>query len=59
MKQPPLIRRGGLTGRVYLVTRYDDDGQGNIVAKAKVDITDEYEAQRADDSRRRRRLVRR
>ena len=57
-KQRPIIRRGGLTGRVYLVTRYTDDGNGNLTALAKVDITDEYEAQRAEDSRDRRKIVR-
>lgn len=56
--QPPLIRRGGLTGRVYLVTRYEVAEDGSLIAKAKTDITAEYEAQRLDDGLSRRRLVR-
>jgi hypothetical protein len=47
-RQKPLLRRGGLTNRVYLVTRYKDHG-GYIEALTKVDITEQYDALRAED----------
>lgn len=45
----PLLMRGGLSGRVFLVTRWRDLGEGRVEALRKVDITDQYEALRAAD----------
>lgn len=36
--------RGGLSGRVYVVTRYRDLGDGNYEALEKYDVTEEFEA---------------
>lgn len=38
--KPPLVRRGGLSGRWYLVLDYTET-DGHITAKTKHDITDE------------------
>jgi hypothetical protein len=43
-KKRPLLVRGGLTGRVYVVTRYRDLGEGRLEALEKFDVTDQYEA---------------
>lgn len=45
----PLLTRGGLSGRVFLVTRWRDLGEGRIESLHKVDITEQYEALRASD----------
>lgn len=39
-----LLLRGGLTGRVYAVTKWRDLGEGRIEALVKHDVTDQYEA---------------
>jgi hypothetical protein len=46
VKQPPLLLRGGLSGRIYVVTRYKvlDAEKGRIEAITKHDVTDQYEA---------------
>jgi hypothetical protein len=45
-KQPPLLLRGGLSGRVYVVTRYKvlDPERGRIEAITKYDVTDQFNA---------------
>lgn len=48
-RKPPLLLRGGLTGRVYVVTSYTDHGDGRFTAHTKHDVTDQYEALRAED----------
>lgn len=47
-RKPPLLLRGGLTGRVYVVTAYTDHGDGRITAHTKHDVTDQYDALVAD-----------
>lgn len=42
MKQDPRLMRGGLSGRVYVVTSYRDLGNGNVEALVKHDITDDF-----------------
>ncbi|HWD42496.1 MAG TPA: hypothetical protein VHM23_02025 [Actinomycetota bacterium] len=46
MTQQPLLLRGGLTGRVYVVTRYKvlDAERGRIEAITKYDVTDQFNA---------------
>jgi hypothetical protein len=46
----PLLSRGWLSGRVFLVTRWRDLGEGRIEALKKTDITEQYEALRASDN---------
>ncbi len=41
--QQPRVRRSDLTGHVYLVTRYTDLPGGGMLAKVKIDITDEFD----------------
>lgn len=48
-RKPPLLLRGALTGRVYVVTSYTDHGDGRITAKTKHDVTEQYNALRAED----------
>lgn len=43
-KQQPRLMRGGLSGRVFVVTRYKDLGGGTIEALEKFDVTDDYNA---------------
>jgi hypothetical protein len=45
-KQPPLLLRSGLTGRIWIVTRYKvlDAEKGRIEAITKYDATDQYNA---------------
>lgn len=43
-KKPYLIRRGTLSGRIYLITDYDVKSPGLIEAHRKHDITVELEA---------------
>lgn len=43
-KQLPHLMRGGLSNRVYVVTRYRDLGNGSIEALEKFDVTEEFEA---------------
>lgn len=43
-KQPPRLMVGGLTNRVYVVTRYRDLGDGCIEALEKFDVTEDFEA---------------
>lgn len=42
MKQQPHLMRGGLSGRVYVVTRYRDLGNGTIEALEKFDVHDDF-----------------
>jgi hypothetical protein len=46
MAQEPLLVRGGLTDRIYVVTRYKvlDAERGRIEAITKYDVTEQYEA---------------
>lgn len=41
-QQPPRLFRGPLSGRVYVVTRYRDLGNGMFEAHEKHDVTDEF-----------------
>lgn len=48
-RKPPILREGGLTGRVYIITSYTDkfDADGNYVntvANTKFDVTDQFNA---------------
>jgi hypothetical protein len=43
-RQTPLLRRSGLSGRIYVVTSYTDKGNGLIVARTKYDVTDQFNA---------------
>lgn len=43
----PLLIRSGLTGTVYVVTRYKVSPEGHITAQTKHDVTDQYAALRA------------
>lgn len=38
----PRLLRSGLTGSVYVVTRYRQDDSGNIVAQTKYDVTEDF-----------------
>ena len=41
--QHPLLVRGGLTGRIYVVTAYTRHGDGRIVSRRKFDVTDQFD----------------
>jgi hypothetical protein len=41
-KNPPLLTIGPLTGRIYIVTRYTDKGNGVIDAHEKFDVTGQF-----------------
>jgi hypothetical protein len=43
-RRPPLLSRSELTGRVYIVTRYTDHGDGRITAHEKFDVTAQFVA---------------
>jgi hypothetical protein len=43
-KQVPHLMRGGLSGRIYVVTRYRELGNGSVEALEKYDITEEFDA---------------
>ena len=40
----PRLLRSGLTGSVFVVTRYTEDAKGNIVAQTKYDVTEDFNA---------------
>ena len=42
--QQPRLMRGGLSGRIYVVTRYRDLGGGAVEALEKYDVTEDYNA---------------
>lgn len=42
-KQQPRLMRGGLSGRVFVVTRYKDLGAGLIESLEKFDVTEDFE----------------
>ena len=44
MKQKPRLAYSTMTNRVYIVTKYRSDGNGNIVSDEKHDATDEFMA---------------
>lgn len=50
MKQPPMLVEGGLSNRVYVVTRYKTHDDGLIEALEKYDVTDEFDALAAERS---------
>lgn len=50
IQRDPILTRGGLTNRVYVVTKWRDLGNGNIEAVEKYDVTDQYGALRAAES---------
>lgn len=41
-KQQPRLMRGGLSGRVFVVTRYKDLGDGLIESLEKFDVTEDF-----------------
>lgn len=43
-KQPPVLMRSGLTGSVWIVTRYREDAAGPYEALEKYDVTDQFDA---------------
>jgi hypothetical protein len=50
MTQTPQLLRSGLTGRIYVVTRYKvlDAEQGRIEAITKYDVTEQFKALAAE-----------
>jgi hypothetical protein len=38
----PRLMCGGLTGRVYVVTRYTEEPDGTLTASAKYDVTEDF-----------------
>jgi hypothetical protein len=50
-KQPPRLLRSGLTGRVYVLTRYKvvDAEQDQVEAIIKYDVTEDYNALARED----------
>jgi hypothetical protein len=42
--KPPLLTLGPLSGRIYVVTRYTDKGNGVIDAHEKYDVTSQFMA---------------
>lgn len=44
MKQEPMLMESGLTGRVYVVTSYRDNGDGTFTAREKFDVTEQFDA---------------
>ena len=47
----PLLVRGPLSDRVYVVTRYRVTGGGAVEALTKYDVTDQFRALVADEGR--------
>lgn len=47
----PLLVRGPLSDRVFIVTRYKVHGGGRIEALTKYDVTDQFDALVADEGR--------
>lgn len=43
-KQHPRLLCSGLTGRVYVVTRYKELGDGRFESLEKFDVTDDFQA---------------
>lgn len=43
-EQHPRLLRSGLTGRVYVVTRYKELGDGRFESLEKFDVTDDFQA---------------
>jgi len=43
MKQQPRLMRGGLTGRIYVATRYRELANGAVEALEKFDVTEDFE----------------
>ena len=46
---PPLLTRGPVSGRVYVVTHgkvtgHDDEGRQRVEASVKFDVTDQFDA---------------
>lgn len=41
-KQPPRLMQGGLSGRIYVVTKYRELGNDSVEALEKFDITDDF-----------------
>lgn len=39
----PRLLRGGLTGRIYIVTRYTETPDGTVIADEKHDVTDQFD----------------
>lgn len=40
--QPPRLLQGGLSGRIYIVTKYRQLPNGTVEATEKFDITDDF-----------------
>ena len=43
MKQEPMLMEAALTKRVYVVTRYKDNGDGTFTAREKFDATEQFD----------------
>lgn len=41
-RKDPILTRGGLTGRIYIVTSYTEKAGGMIVASRKYDVTERF-----------------
>lgn len=48
MRQRPRLLEGGLSGAIYVVTRYKDLGEGRWEASEKFDVTDDFRALAAE-----------
>ncbi len=44
MKQVPRLAPSTLTDRIYIVTQYEEHGDGIIVAIEKFDVTEQFDA---------------
>lgn len=51
IRYQPLLTRGGLSGRIYVVTKWRDLGNGAIEAVEKFDVTDQYDDLYESDDR--------
>ena len=43
-KQEPMLMESPLTGRVFVVTSYKDNGNGTFTARQKYDVTEQFNA---------------
>lgn len=50
VQSSPLLMRGGLSDRVFVVTKWRDMGEGRVEALMKHDVTEQYDALRAEDA---------
>jgi len=43
-KQQPMLMESPLTKRVFVVTSYEDNGDGTFTARQKYDVTEQFDA---------------